>query len=99
MTKLLTTHIALNTVNMLKFFPNKVGISDSLITKTITSRETSDFKKTLRLQLGHYFQVHEKERPSNSQVPITRGEIFLGPSVNIQGGYKFMALNSSNKIV
>ena len=54
MTKLLTTHIVLNTVNMLKLFPTKGEISDSLSPNTIMSGETLDFKKNLCLQLGQY---------------------------------------------
>ena len=31
--------------------------------------------------------------------PITKGAILLGPSGNLQGGFKFMALNTGKKIV
>jgi hypothetical protein len=61
--------------------------------------ETLDYKKHLSLQLGHYCQVHEEDNPSNSHIAWTKGEISLGPSGNIQGGFKFMALNSGKKIV
>ena len=37
--------------------------------------------------------------PRNSQAPRTKGTICLGPSENLQEGYKFMALNSGKKIV
>ena len=94
--KILTTHILLNTVNMLKLFPKKGG---SLSPMTIMSGDTLNFKKHLRLQLGHYYQVHEEESLNKSQTPRTRGEICLGSSGNLQGGYKFIALNSGKKIV
>ena len=51
MPKLLTTHIVLNTVKILNFFPTKGRISDSLSPNTIISDDTVDFKKHLRLQL------------------------------------------------
>jgi hypothetical protein len=43
--------------------------------------------------------VHEEDNPHNSQIARTKEEISLGPSGNIQGGFKSMALNSGKKIV
>jgi hypothetical protein len=43
--------------------------------------------------------VHEEDNHRNSQIARTKGAIYLGPSGNLQGGFKFMALNSGNKIV
>jgi hypothetical protein len=63
------------------------------------SGETLDFKKHLSLQIGQYCQVHEEDTPRNSQVARTKGAICLGLSGNVQGGFKFMALNSGKKIV
>ena len=97
--KLLTTHIILNMVKMIKFFLTKGIISDSLIRNTIMSGKTLDFKKNLYLQLGQYCKVKEEDIPLNSQAPRTKGEICLGPSGNLQGKYKFMALNSGKKII
>ena len=77
----------------------KGGISDTLIPKTIISGETLDYKKHLILQIGQYCQVHEEDAPHNIQNPRTKGAILLGPSGNLQGGFKFMALNTGKKIV
>jgi hypothetical protein len=63
------------------------------------SGETLDYKKHLSLQLGQYCQVHEEDNPRKSQIARTKGAISLGPSGNLQGGFKFMALNSGKKIV
>jgi hypothetical protein len=63
------------------------------------SGETLDFKKHLSLQIGQYCQVHEEDTHRNGQVARTKGAISLGPSGNLQGGFKFMALNSGKKIV
>jgi hypothetical protein len=97
--KLMTIHIVLNVVKLLNFFPTKGVVSDTLSPKTIMSGETLEYKKHLSLQLGHYCQVHEEDNPRNSQIARTKGSIFLRPSGNLQGGFKFMALNSGNKIV
>jgi hypothetical protein len=86
-------------VKLLNFFPTKGSVSDTLSPKTIMSGETLDFKKHLSLQIGQYCQVHEEDTPRNSQVARTKGEISLGPSGNVQGGFKFVAFNSGKKII
>jgi hypothetical protein len=86
-------------VKLLNFFPMKGGILDTLSLKTIMSGETLDYKKHLGPQIRQYCQVHEEDTPRNSQLPKTKGAILLGPSGNLQGGFKFMALNSRKKIV
>jgi hypothetical protein len=96
--KLLIIYIVFTSVKLLNFFPPKGGISETLSPKTIMSGKTLDFKKHLCLQVGAYCQVHEEELPRNSQIARTRGAIALGPSDNIQGGYKFMALDTGKKI-
>ena len=63
------------------------------------SDEILDYKKHLSLQIGQYCQVHEKDVPRNIQKPRTKGTISLGHSGNLQGGFKFMALNTGKKIV
>ena len=90
-------HIVLNAVKMLNFFLTKGGISDTLSPKTIMSGETLDYKKHLSLLVGQYCQVHEEDTLCNSQSQRTKGAILLGPSGNLQGGYKFMALNTGKK--
>jgi hypothetical protein len=62
------------------------------------SGETLCFKKHLSLPFGSYCQIHEQENPRNSQKARTRGAISLGPSGNIQGGHKFMALDTGKKV-
>ena len=96
--KLPTTHIMFYTVKMLGFFPTKGGISDTLSPKTTMSGKTLDHKKHLAVAIGQCCQVHEEEHPRDSQLPRTRGAICLGPSGNLQGGHKFMALNAGKRI-
>ena len=98
-TKAFTIHIMFHAVKLLNFFPTKGGISDTLSPKTIMSGETLDYKKHLRLQIGQYCQVHEEDTLRNSLRPRTKGAISLGPSGNLQGGFKFMALNTGKKII
>jgi hypothetical protein len=63
------------------------------------SGETLNYKKHLSLHIGQYYQVHEEYTPHNSQRARTKGVISLGPSGNLQGGFKFMALNTRKKMV
>jgi hypothetical protein len=94
MPKLLMIHIVFHAVKLLSFFPMKEGILDTLSPITIMSSEMLDYKKHLRLQLGQYCQVHQEDTPRNSLRPRTKGAISLRPSGNLQGGFKFMALNT-----
>jgi hypothetical protein len=97
--KLLTIETVLCCVKSLNFFPPKGGISDVLSPKATMSGKTLDCKRHLSLQIGQCCQAHEEEAPRNSQIARTKGAIALGPSGNIQGGFKFMALNTGKKIV
>jgi hypothetical protein len=60
--------------------------------------EVLDYKKHLRLPFGQHRQVHEEETPRNSMKARTKGAISLGPSGDLQGGYRFMALDTGKKI-
>ena len=97
--KLLTIHIVFQTIKLFNFFPTKGGISDNLSPKTIISGEIIDYKKHLSLQIGKYCQVHEEDAPRNTQNPRKKGVISRGPSGNLQGGFKFMALNTGKKLL
>jgi hypothetical protein len=91
-------HVVLNVVKLLNFFPTKGGVSDTLSPKTIMSGDTLDYNKHMSLQIGQYCQVHEEDNPCNCHISRTKGVISLGPSGNLQGGFKFMALNTGKKI-
>ena len=92
-------HILLNVVKMFNYFPTKVGISNTHIPETIMSGKTLEYRKHLCLQLGKYCQVHEEDFPRNIHDTRNRGAICLGPSSNLQGGFKILDLNSPKKVV
>ena len=96
---ILTIHVVFQIVKLLNFFPTKGGIYDTLSPKTIMSVEIIDYKKHLSLQIGQYCQMHKEDDLCSSQNPRTKGAISLGPSANLQGGFKFMVLNTVKKIV
>jgi hypothetical protein len=95
--KLMTIYIVLQNVKMLNFFPLKGGTSEHLSPRTM-SGEALDHKKHLRLPLRQCCQVQEEETPCNSMKARTKGAISLGPNGNLQGGYRFMALDTGKKI-
>jgi hypothetical protein len=96
--RLLTIYIVFKAVKLLNYFPPKGGISDTVSPRTIMTGETLNYKTQLTLQIGQYCQVHEEFTPRNSQLPRTQGAICLGPSGNLQGGFKFMSLTSGKVI-
>lgn len=96
--KIMTIYIVQNVVRMLNFFPTKGSVSENLSPKTIMTGGVLDFKKDLSLQVGQYCQVHEEHEPRNSQRARTKGAIALGPTGNLQGGFKFMSLDTGMKI-
>ena len=57
-----------------------------------------DYSKHCRLPVGSYIQVHDEPSPTNSPTARTVGAITLGPTGNLQGGYKFLNLRTGKKI-
>ena len=57
-----------------------------------------DYSKHCRLPFGSHVQVHDKPIPTNSPTARTVGAITLGPTGNLQGGYKFLNLRTGKKI-
>jgi hypothetical protein len=72
-------------VKLLNFFPTKGGVSDTLSPKTILSGETLDYKKHLRLVLSG---APGRYTAQQSTAKNERSKISLGPSGNLQGGFK-----------
>ena len=97
--EMMTIHMVFHATKMLNYFPTKTGISDTISPRTIMTGETLHYKTHLSLCFGAYCQVHEEDTPRNSQKPRTQGAICLGPTGNVQGGFKFMSLQSGKKIV
>jgi hypothetical protein len=85
-------NMVLYSVRLLNFFPPMDGISDTISPRTLMTGDTLDERCDLPLLFGSYCQVQENDEPRNSQLPRTQGAIYLGPTVNVQGGSKFMSL-------
>ena len=74
-------------------FPPKGGIG-SVIPRTLITGINLDYKKHCQFPFGSYVQVHEEPTPTNSPADRTIGEITLGPTGNLQGGYKVLNLQT-----
>ena len=79
-------------------FPPKSGISKTYSPTTIMTGTTLDYKTHCSLEFGAYAETHDDKEKTNTMVERTGGAICLGPSTNLQGGYKFLSLRSGRKI-
>ena len=79
----------------INFFPAMGGVSKTVSPRTIITEVPPDFTTHCRIPFGAYAQVYENPTYTNdTEEPRTVGAIALGPSGNLQGGYKFMSLNT-----
>jgi len=96
--KIMITNLVLHVTKQLTFFSTKAGVIQTMSPRMIMLGESLDYKKHLSLQFGEYCQVHEQDEPRNSQSPRTAGAIGLGPCGNLQGGYRFMSLQTGKRL-
>ena len=78
-------------------FPVKDGASDNLSPRTLITGVRLDANKHCKVPFGTYVQVAEENKPTNTTQTRTQGAIALGPSNNIQGGVRFMSLNTGKQ--
>ena len=72
-------------------FPPTCGVS-TIIPRSLITVIKFDYANHCLLSFGSYAQVHEENQHTNTQQPRTIGTICLGPTGNLQGGYKFYNL-------
>ena len=97
--KIMITEMIYNCVLWINTFPPKGGVSASISPHTLLTGVKFDYNCHCKLAFGAYAQVHEETFSTNSQQARTMGAICLGPSGNLQGGYKFMNLRTGNKLI
>ena len=84
--------IIYNCVLCINAFTPKGGVSESISPRTLLTGLKFDYNCHCKLTFGAYAQVYEEIVTTNSHQARTLGAICLGPSDNLQGGYKFMNL-------
>ena len=97
-TRCMTIELAKHVVMFLNTFPPKSGLSKTYSPFTIMTGKTLDWKKSFKLHFSAYAQVHEDRNVTNMLEDRTQGEIYLGPTGNLQGTYNFFSLRSGKKI-
>ena len=60
---------------------------------------TLDFKQHCAIPFGSYCQVFQDNSPSNTPKERTVAVVCMGPTGNAQGGYKYYALATKQKII
>eukprot|EP00957_Ditylum_brightwellii_P176820 13468791-Ditylum_brightwellii.AAC.1 len=82
----------------LNAFPPKDRILQTLSPRAIMHGTTLDVSKHCTIPFGSYCQVHEDPNHFNNMIEQTTGAICLGPIGNLQGGYRFLNLNTGRCI-
>jgi hypothetical protein len=90
-------HMVLHTVQFMNSFPRKVCLKH--YPPSAIMNGTRLHMNQLQLKFGSYCQVAEDVNPCNSLAARTRGAISMGPSGNLSGGQRFLALNTGKLIV
>ena len=95
--KLLLVKMVNNCALWINKFPAKGGIPN-VSPRTLMTGIKLYYSKHWRLPFGSYVQVNDEPSPTNSPTAKTVGAITLGPTGNLQGGYKFLNLRTGKKI-
>jgi hypothetical protein len=99
MPKLMIIELMLFYVMPMNSFPVKSGVSKQWSSQELVSRHKLDTKLHCKSPFGSYCKVHDDPDITNTMEPRTKQAIFLGPTGNRQGSYKFMSLTTGNKII
>ena len=94
---LLLIRMVLHTVLFMNSFPRKGGLKHYPPSAIMTGAQLH--MNQLQLKFGSYCQVAEDVTPRNSLAARTRAAISLGPSGNLSGGHRFLALDTGKIIV
>jgi hypothetical protein len=94
---LMLIRMVLHTVPFLNSFPRKGGLQHYPPSAIMTGAQLH--MNQLRLKFGNYCQVAEDVTPHNSLAARTRAAISMGPSGNLSGGHRFLALDTGKMVV
>jgi hypothetical protein len=89
-------HMVLHTVQFMNSFPRKGGLKH--YPPNVIMNGTRLHMNQLQLKFGRYCQVAEDVTPCNSLAVRTCGAISMGPSGNLSGGQRFLALDTGKLI-
>ena len=95
--RLILVEMVNNCALWINMFPAKGGICN-VSPRNLMTVIKLDYSKHCRLPFRSYVQVHDEPSPTNSPTERTVGAITLGPTGNLQGGYKFLNLRTGKNI-
>ena len=95
---LLVREIVAHAVRTLNQLPSRKGVSTTMSPrKIVTGLPDPDFNN-MRIKFGHYAQIFEERRRTNTTAPRTIGAIALNPTGNTQGSYYFLSLDTGARV-
>ncbi len=94
---LMLVHMVLHSVQFMNSFPQKGGLKHYPPSAIMTGAQLH--MRQLQLKFESYCQVAEDVTPCNSLAASTHGAISMGPSGNLSGGQRFLALDIVKMIV
>jgi hypothetical protein len=89
--------MVLHSVQLMNSFPRKGGLKHYPPSAMMTDAQLH--MSQLQLKFGSYCRVAEDVTPRNSLAARMYGEISMGPSGNLSGGQRFLALDTGKMIV
>ena len=93
---MLLVHLVFQEIKPLNHFPVKGGTSDMIIPTTIMTGDSIHYNRHLDIHIGQYCQLNNEDTPCNRNKLRTKGAIYMGTSINMQG-LKFISMRSMKK--
>ena len=94
---LMLVHMVLYTIQFMNSFPHKGGLKHYPPSAIMTGAQLH--MSQLQLKIGSFCQVAKDVTPCNSLAACLHGAISMGPSGNLSGGQRFLALDTGKLIV
>eukprot|EP00957_Ditylum_brightwellii_P183278 13960761-Ditylum_brightwellii.AAC.1 len=95
---IIITEMVTFSIIWLNAFPPKSRILSTFSQRLIICGSNLSYMQHCKIPFGAYVQTLEENLPTNSMANRTIGTIALGPSMNLQGEYKFMNLETGQLI-
>jgi hypothetical protein len=82
----------------LNAFPPSICVYDTYSARSIVTGTALDYAKHCKMPFGSYVEAREDLVRTHTLEEHTRGAIWLGPTANFQGSYKFMCMHTGRRI-
>ena len=97
---IMTSDLVRDVVAWFNQFPSRNSVISTVGMRQLMTGVQFDYRIHCRVEFGQYCQVHEdKDRKNRVDVERTTGAIALKHSGNLQGGYRFLSLETGRVLV